>query len=50
MNSNQPEGGWRAALYIVIFGTETRAGRAFDVVLLWVILLSVLVVMLESVE
>lgn len=49
-NSNQPEGGWRAALYIVIFGTETRAGRAFDVALLWVILLSVLVVMLESVE
>jgi len=36
-------------LYTVVFGTETKAGRRFDVVLLWVILFSVSVVMLESV-
>ncbi|MEZ5304834.1 MAG: ion transporter [Verrucomicrobiales bacterium] len=40
----------RHRLRIVIFGTETRAGRAFDVVLLGLILSSVAVVMLESVE
>lgn len=36
-------------LYRVVFGTDTKAGRAFDVVLLWSVLLSVLVVVLESV-
>lgn len=36
-------------LHTVIFGTETPAGRAFDVALLWCILLSVGAVMAESV-
>ncbi|HSC89785.1 MAG TPA: ion transporter [Polyangiaceae bacterium] len=40
----------RRRLYIVIFEHDTRAGRAFDVALLWAILLSVLSVVLESVE
>lgn len=35
---------------IIIFGTDTPAGKAFDVALLWAILLSVLAVMLESVK
>lgn len=39
----------REALHRVIFGVDTPAGRAFDVVLLLVIVLSVLLVMLESV-
>jgi voltage-gated potassium channel len=39
----------REKLYEIVFGTETKAGRNFDVVLLWIILFSVLVVMLESV-
>jgi len=26
----RPEQGWRRRLYDVVFGTETRAGRAFD--------------------
>lgn len=34
---------------IIIFGTDTKMGRLFDVVLLWVILFSILVIMLESV-
>lgn len=41
---------WRARIYQIIFETDTRAGKRFDIVLLWVILLSVIVVMLESVR
>ena len=41
---------WKQAAYQVIFESDTRAGQAFDVALLWAILLSVLVVMLESVS
>lgn len=40
----------RDRLYIIIFGTDTPAGKAFDVALLWAIVLSTLVVMLESVS
>lgn len=42
--------GARERLGRIIFGTETPAGRAFDVGLLILILASVLAVMLESVE
>ena len=41
---------WRKKLYIVIFESDTPAGKAFDVVLLVLILLSILTVVLESVE
>ncbi len=37
-------------LYNIIFGTETLAGRAFDLVLIGVILLSVVCVTLDSVD
>ncbi|OUU03958.1 MAG: ion transporter [Flammeovirgaceae bacterium TMED32] len=40
----------RQKLFIIIFGTDTRLGRLFDVVLLYVILTSILLVMLESVQ
>ncbi len=40
---------WRATLQRIIFETDTPAGKAFDVALLAVILLSVVSVMLESV-
>ncbi len=40
----------RERLREIIFGTESAAGRAFDVILLLLILASVLAVMLESVE
>lgn len=40
----------RGRLYIVVFGTDSRAGKTFDVVLLYAILISILVVMLESVK
>ena len=44
-----PPGGWRARLHTIIFGIDTRAGRAFDIALVMVIMLSILVVVLDSV-
>ena len=40
---------WRALVHEVIFEADTRAGKTFDVVLLWCIVLSVAAVLLESV-
>lgn len=40
---------WRLRLYTIIFEADTPAGRAFDVVLLWAIIFSVVLVSLESV-
>lgn len=40
----------RTQLNEVIFGTDTRAGRLFDIVLIWLILASVLAVILASVD
>ena len=42
--------GWRDRWYEIIFEADTRAGKVFDVLLLIAILLSVLVVVLESVR
>ena len=39
----------RARVNKIIFGHDTRAGKLFDIVLLWVILFSVIIVVLESV-
>ena len=46
----RPEPGWRAQLYAIIFESDTPKGRAFDLVLIGAILLSVLVVVLTTVE
>ena len=40
---------WRERLHVVIFGSDTPAGKAFDLALIVAIVLSVGVVMLESV-
>jgi voltage-gated potassium channel len=45
----RPRGGWRLALYRVIFESDTPAGRRFDVVLVVLILASVFAVILDSV-
>lgn len=45
-----PNKGWRLRLYTIVFEADTRAGRAFDLTLLCLILTSVGVVMLDSVE
>ena len=48
-SEQSPPAGVRARLHEIIFESDTPAGKAFDVALLWAILLSVLAVMLESV-
>ncbi|NQZ78109.1 MAG: ion transporter [Ekhidna sp.] len=40
----------RRRLFELVFGTDTKSGKLFDIVLLWAIVLSVIVVMLESVS
>ncbi|MDH5608033.1 MAG: ion transporter [Cyclobacteriaceae bacterium] len=40
----------REKLNIIVFGTDTPAGRRFDVWLLWIIMVSILAVVLESVR
>lgn len=46
----RPPTGWRRTLFKIIFESDTRAGRAFDIALVLVILSSVLVVFLDSVD
>jgi voltage-gated potassium channel len=41
---------WRQQLHEIIFGTETKAGKTFDVMLIISILVSVVIVMLDSVS
>lgn len=45
----RPAGGWRLRLYEIVFESETPAGRAFDQALVVAILLSVAVVIADSV-
>ena len=49
-NLGKPLTGWRLRLYTVIFEADTRAGRLFDQWLIALILMSVLVVVVESVQ
>jgi voltage-gated potassium channel len=44
----RPTEGWRLRLYTIIFEADTRAGRAFDLALIALILLSVAVVVADS--
>lgn len=46
----RPDSAWRARLHEIIFESETPSGRAFDITLIWLIFLSVLTVILESVR
>lgn len=42
--------GWRSSIHEIVFESETRAGRIFDITVICLILLSVAAVMLESVR
>lgn len=44
-----PSPAWRQKLYVIIYGSDTPVGKAFDVALIVSILMSVAIVMLESV-
>ena len=46
---DKPESSWRGRMHEVIFEAETSAGRAFDLVLILSITISVIVVFLDSV-
>lgn len=46
----RPEGGWRLRVYKVIFESDSAAGRLFDIALVVLILASVVVVVLDSMQ
>ena len=46
----RPEGSWRLRLYTIIFESGTRAGLLFDLLLILLVLASVVVVILDSVQ
>lgn len=41
---------WKPRLEKIIFESDTPAGKAFDILLIWAIVLSILIVLLDSVE
>ncbi|MGB5244883.1 MAG: ion transporter, partial [Lutimonas sp.] len=41
---------WQERLHEIIYEADTKAGKRFDVILLWLILFSIVLVMLESVK
>jgi voltage-gated potassium channel len=45
-----PEANWRRKLHEIIFEAETPIGKAFDVILMWAIIISIFTVVLESVK
>ena len=47
MNSNSD---WRQRLYVMVFQSDTAAGRRFDGILLLIILASIVIVMLDSID
>ncbi len=50
MYAPEKKSGWRHHVYTVIFGTDTYWGKAFDITLIWAIILSILIVLLDSVQ
>jgi voltage-gated potassium channel len=50
MASTKTDKNWRFRLHEIIYESNTRAGKAFDVGLLIAIFTSIIVVMLDSVE
>ena len=49
-NKERPDSRWRNRLHEIVFESDTLAGRIFDLLIIWFIVLSLLVVMLESVR
>ena len=50
MKSQQPIDSWKARWHEIIYEAESRAGKAFDLILIVAIIFSIILVMLESVE
>lgn len=49
-NINKSDGGWKRRTYVVIFEANSPAGRLFDLTLIWLIIFSVCVVLIGSVD
>src|SRR5688500_7499702 len=45
----KPDSTSRGRLHDIVFESDTRAGRAFDFVVLWAVILSVVTVLIESI-
>ncbi len=50
MSDNLPQESFKQRMWRIVFEAETRAGKVFDVILIWLIIASVIVVMLETVD
>lgn len=50
MNPESHQKDWKSKLHEIIYEADTKAGKLFDVVLLWLIICSIILVMLESVK
>lgn len=50
MKQEQHKTNWKAKLYEIIYEADTKEGKWFDIILIFTILLSIILVMLESVE
>jgi voltage-gated potassium channel len=50
LNSSKEKKTWKQHLFEIIYEADTKEGKTFDVVLLWVIVASIILVMLESVK
>lgn len=50
LETERPESHWRNRLHEIVFEADTRAGKIFDLIVISLIVLSVLVVLLESVK
>lgn len=50
MKAYRPHSGWKSKLHEIIYEADTPAGKLFDIVLFLLIILSVILVMLESVD
>lgn len=49
-NNNNNNQTWQDRLHEIIYEADTKAGKLFDVILLWFIIASIILVMLESVK
>ncbi|MEN8186672.1 MAG: ion transporter [Bacteroidota bacterium] len=50
MTDNNKNKNWQNRLHEIIYEADTKSGKLFDIVLLWLILASIVLVMLESIE
>ena len=50
MKNTQNKKGWKEKLHEIIYEADTKQGKLFDIILIFTIILSILLVMLESVK